>query len=469
MMNHWDLLYGVGVAVSSPFWLAKPSARRKVLGAFSRRMGRMATRQGSGPAVMIHAVSLGEINATRSLIDRLRQERPGLQFVVSVTTDSGFVRGRELYGDTADVSLVRYPLDFSSAIDRLLDAMRPSVVVLLELEVWPNFMRQCARRKIPVILINGRITPASFRRYRLARPLVRTMFSQIDRACVQDATYAQRFEQLGIANDRISVTGTMKFDTAPVGEHLAGQEELAAAVGLSGGGRIWVCGSTGPGEEMLILPIYRRLLQRRPDLRLVIVPRKPERFDEVADLIGAQGFALVRRSQTLTPTLSGSTAFGSEAQARRELTEVRSTGRGGVEGAPAVILGDTIGELRKFYAMADVVFVGRSLVDLGDRQHGSDMIEPAALGKATIVGPFTANFADAMQQFLAADAMVVVPDAAALEQSVAKMLEHPANAAALGQRACQVVRQQQGATERHVRIILDTLDSVPTMGPESAS
>ena len=173
------------------------------------------------------------------------------------------------------------------------------------------------------------------------------MFSQLHRACVQDSTYAQRFEQLGVANDRISVTGTMKFDTAQVAENLDGREELAAAVGLSGGGRIWVCGSTGPGEEAPDPADLSPITACWPDLRLVIVPRKPERFDEVADLIGAQGFDLVRRSKTLAPTVS------------------RSTGRGGDEGTPAVILGDTIGELRMFYAMADVVFVGRTLVDLG--------------------------------------------------------------------------------------------------------
>jgi 3-deoxy-D-manno-octulosonic-acid transferase len=436
------------VAVSSPFWLAKPSARRKVLGAFSQRMGRVATRQDSGQAVMIHAVSLGEINATRSLIDRLRRRRPGLQFIVSVTTDTGFARGRELYGNVPDVTLVRYPLDFSSAIDRLLRALRPSVVVLLELEVWPNFMRRCARLRIPVLLVNGRITPASFRRYRLARPLVGGMFRRLGHVCAQDSTYAQRFEDLGVPRNRLSITGTMKFDNAQVADHLDGQEQLAAEVGLTGASRrIWVCGSTGPGEEQLILPVYRRLRQRWEDLRLVLVPRKPERFDEVAGLIVAAGFNLVRRSQAIAPSLSA------------------SAGRDG----PPVVLGDTIGELRKFYAMADVVFVGRSLIDLGDRQHGSDMIEPAALAKPVIVGPFTANFADAMQQFLAFDSVIVVQDASGLEQSVARLLENPNEAAAIAGRACQVVKREQGATDRHVQVILDTLDSVPTMGPQPPS
>ncbi|MGD1277056.1 MAG: 3-deoxy-D-manno-octulosonic acid transferase [Tepidisphaeraceae bacterium] len=443
-MNHYDIAYGIAVGLASPVWLAKPSMRRKVLRAFSQRMGRVAGRDLSKPAIMIHAVSLGEINATRSLVDTLRAQRPGLHFVVSVTTDTGFERGRELYGSAADVTLVRYPLDFSAAVDRLLDALRPSVVVLLELEVWPNFIRRCARRRLPVVLINGRITTESFGKYRWARPLMGGMFSRLHRVCVQDATYADRFAELGVGPDRISVTGTMKFDTASVAERIDGQDELAAAMGLSPGRqRIWVCGSTGPGEEELILPIYRRLLEQFGDLRLVLVPRKPERFDEVAHLIRAEGFGLLRRSDTQR--------------------EPGGPPPGPGPGPGPVILGDTMGELRKFYALAEVVFVGRTLVDLGPRQHGSDMIEPAALGKPVIVGPHTGNFAEAMERFTRADAMRVVQDAASLEQAVRRCLSQSAEAAQMAARAREVVRSGQGATLRHARIILDTLDSVSTI------
>jgi 3-deoxy-D-manno-octulosonic-acid transferase len=435
MINHYDIAYGLGVGLSSPFWLAHPKARRKVLGALSQRMGNVPSRDVSKPGIMIHAVSLGEINATRSLVDLLRKERPGIDFIVSVTTETGFARGKELYGSTPDVTLVRYPLDFTPAVDRLLLTLRPSLVALLELEVWPNFIRRCAQRKVPVILINGRVTPGSFRRYRLAQPLVGSMFARLSHVAVQDQNYAAKFAELGVPQKRISVTGTMKFDTAVIADHLPGQDELAAAMGLAAGDPVWVCGSTGPGEEALILPIYRELLKRFGNLRLVIVPRKPERFDEVAELIAAQNFAVVRRSRNDPPNPS------------------------------AVILGDTIGELRKFYSLATVVFVGRSLVDLGHRQHGSDMIEPAALAKASIVGPFTANFADAMNCFLAADAMKVVQTARELARDVENLLANAVEAKELGRRAREVVKAQQGATQRHARLILDTLDSLPTMSP----
>ncbi len=441
MINHFDIAYGLGVGLSSPFWLAKQSSRRKVLRAFSQRMGHVPARDLSKPAIMIHAVSLGEINATRTLINVLRAARPGIEFIVSVTTETGYARGQELYGSAKDVTLVRYPLDFTPAVDRLLDTLRPAVVVLLELEVWPNFIRRCAQRKVPVLLINGRITPGSFRKYRLAQPLVGSMFARLHHVAAQDHEYAKRFAELGVPAKRITITGTMKFDTAEIADQIAGQTELAKAVGLSPGQHpIWVCGSTGPGEEAILLPIYRRLLNRFRDLRLVIVPRKPERFNEVAELITTSGFTLIRRSQPNTPPPPTTPA--------------------------PIILGDTIGDLRKFYALASAVFVGRTLVDLGHRQHGSDMIEPAALAKPTVVGPFTANFADAMNCFRQADAMIVAQTPDELEAATEKLLNDPASAKELGLRAREVVKTQQGATQRHANLILDPLNSVLTMKRE---
>jgi 3-deoxy-D-manno-octulosonic-acid transferase len=307
------------------------------------------------------------------------------------------------------------------------------MVVLMELEVWPNFIRACRQRGIPILLINGRLTTSSFQRYKLAKFLVAPTFRRLNQVCAQDLTYAQRFIALGVPPDRVTVTGTMKFDTAQIIDRIPGQEELAAAVGLYPGiDRIWVCGSTGPGEETLILNEYRSLLKRFPNLRLVLVPRKPERFDEVAQIISAAGFPVVRRSNPQIPP------------------------RGNV---PPVVLGDTMGELRKFYAIAEVVLVGRTLVDLGPRQHGSDMIEPAALGKPVIVGPFTGNFAEVMNQFRLDDAMMVVKDALMMGQAVALLLDAPDKALAMGRRAREVVGKGQGATARHADLILKTLDT----------
>jgi 3-deoxy-D-manno-octulosonic-acid transferase len=447
-MNGYDIAYGIGLALSAPFWLAKGSARRKVLKAISQRMGHVtAGAEGHGPTVMIHAVSLGEINATPALVRGLAAARSDLRFVISTTTDTGHSRAQELFGSDARVSLIRYPLDFTSAIRRVLDAFRPSVVVLMELEVWPNFVLQCERRGIPVVLVNGRLTAGSFRNYRLGGPLVRRMFRRLRAVCAQEQAYADRFIALGAPPDRVQVIGTMKFDTAQVAAAIPGAEELAAAVGLHrGNDRVWVCGSTGPGEEEILLGVYRQLRNSHPGLRLVLVPRKPERFDEVAQTIASAGFEVIRRSQSTI------------ANCKLQIANSDVVG--------PVILGDTMGELRKFYSLADVVFVGRTLVDLGSRQHGSDMIEPAGLARPTLVGPFTGNFAEVMNRFRSANAMREVATADELARGLLDALANPAAARAMGLRAQDVVGQSQGATERHMRVILDALDHALNRRPQ---
>ncbi len=432
MINFYDIAYGFGVALSSPYWAIKPSARKKVLTAFSQRMGEVARRESNQPAIMIHAVSLGEINATRALVDALLKQRPDLHIIISTTTKTGYERGQQLYGSASHVTLIRYPLDFTAAVLRVLDALRPSLVVLMELEVWPNFMEQCRRRKIPVILANGRLTTSSFKRYKLVKPIAARMFRQLVRVCAQDQTYADRFETLGVPRDRILVTGTMKFDTSPIADSVEGDATLAWAMGLEVGREpIWVCGSTGPGEEPIILSEYRNLLASFKRLRLVIVPRKPERFDEVAKLIEQFRFKALRRSRAEPPPIDPA--------------------------IPPVILGDTMGELRKFYSLADVVFVGRTLADLGPRQHGSDMIEPAALAKPIVVGPYTGNFDHAMRMLKAADAVLEIVDGESLGQGIRVLISTPAEAKAMGNRAQQVVRAEQGATKLHVEVILANL------------
>lgn len=425
MINLYDIAYALGVGVSAPYWLARSKTRQKVLRALNQRMGREIERRTlPSPAVLIHAVSLGEINATSALVKLLRQARPDLDIIVSTTTDTGYDRGLQLYRSVRNVMLIRFPLDFTSALKRMLDRLRPIVIVLMELEIWPNLLLQCQRQHIPVVLVNGRMTEPAFKKYRLLKPVTAAMFRRIAAICAQDETYAQRFRQLGAPVDRLSITGTMKFDTAQLAERVEGDTQLAQELGLDKE-PLWVCGSTGPGEESIILDVYRALGKQFPALRLAIVPRHPQRFDEVAALIAQAGLALLRRS----------------------------TPRPSADNRP-VILGDTMGELRKFYSLAGVVFVGRSLVDLGPRQHGSDMIEPAALAKAVVVGPWTHNFAEPMRKFREAAAVAQVSDAASLSKVIESWLRDPLSATATGRRAQDVVRLNQGATARHAEIIL---------------
>lgn len=413
-------------------------------------MGRESFQRGSGPGVFIHAVSLGEINATRTLVSELRARRPGLRFVISATTEAGFDRGISLYGSEPDVAVIRYPLDLSAAVQRTLAAARPDVVVLMELEVWPNFVARCARQGIPVLLVNGRLTETSFGRYRLIKPLVATTFRRLWRLCVQDEVYRDRFIALGCNPDRVIVTGTMKFDSAALGSTADAPTlaKISNEMGL-GGGPVWVCGSTGPGEEKLLLDVYRRLLGEVPTLQLVLVPRKPERFEEVAALIQGAGFVALRRSHVKSGKVNAAAAVAA------------------AHGDSPVVLIDSLGELRDFYALATVVFVGRSLLDLGPRQHGSDMIEPAALGKPIVVGPFTSNFADAMTQFRRSSAVAEVADAPALFAATLTLLKNPSAAATTGAAAKEVTQAQRGASARHADAILAAMDA--TNSPATAS
>jgi 3-deoxy-D-manno-octulosonic-acid transferase len=251
--------------------------------------------------------------------------------------------------------------------------------------------------------------------------------------CAQEPTYAERFIALGSPRDRVRVTGTMKFDTAQVAERIEGADLLAEELGLHPASEtVWICGSTGPDEEQLVLDAYRALRAKHPSLRVAIIPRHPERFAEVAKLIESSGFPLIRRSSP-KPDISN------------------------LNSKTAVILGDTMGELRKFYSLGDVVLVCRTLVDLGPSQHGSDMIEPAALAKPVIVGPFTGNFTEVMNAFRAANAMLEVRNLDSLIDVIAGVLADPDASAAMGRRAQDVVRREQGATDRHVEVILDHL------------
>jgi 3-deoxy-D-manno-octulosonic-acid transferase len=436
MPNIYDILYGAGVTISAPVWLLRGRTRRKVFSAFRNRMGHVDARPGTEPLILIHAVSLGEINATRKLVDELSKRRPDLYFVVSSTTETGFKQGLSLYRNMPRVKVVRYPLDFSTAVRRLLDRVRPSLAVLMELEVWPNFIAQCEQRDIPVVLVNGRLTEGSYRNYLRAAPFTRPMFSRLSAVCVQEKVYADRFTHLGARKDRVKVTGTMKFDTALVADRIDGDEELAESLGLKPGEPLWVCGSTGPGEEAIVLDVYRQLLQKHPALRLAIIPRKPERFDEVAALIKESGFELVRRSEV-------------------------AGGKVGFVSHKAVILGDTMGELRKFYSLAAAVFVGRTLVDLGKKQHGSDMIEPCALAKPVVVGPYTTNFAEVMNAFREHKAIAEASNAEELLRTIETWLANPSAARDMAQRSQEIVKRQRGATQRHIDAILQFLPAKP--------
>lgn len=410
-------------------WGLRAKGRAKVMGALRDRGGESRDIAGElgGKIVLIHAVSVGEMNATKRLVEELAARDSSLRFYVTATTETGYARAKELYAGRGDTRVGRFPLDFLANVRRTLDAVRPAAVLLVELELWPNFIEECRARNVPVVVVNGRMTAASARRYKWMGFVGRQMFGGLAAAGVQDEVNRKYFTAAGVPAERVSVTGTMKFDTATVGETVEGAEQAAAGVGLRAGDRVWVAGSTGSGEEEMVLRVYKDLREKIAGLRVVIVPRKPERFDEVAGLIRAAGFGCTRRSE------------------------------GKIGGDSDVMLIDTMGELRKFYAVATVVFVGRTLVDLGPKQHGSDMIEPAALGKVPVVGPFTANFADAMGHLRAGGGVVEVADEQSLTAAMRRLLGDAEDRMRLGRAARDVVVAQRGSTLRNVPLVLAAL------------
>jgi len=394
---------------------------------WSQRLGRVGRKWPDKKCLWLHAVSVGEINAARTLIDALKQSLPDYEIVISATTDTGLARACALY--EKQHSVFYFPFDFSCVMKKAFDRLRPDAILLMELEVWPHLASIAHRRNIPVVVVNGRISDRSFPKYLKFRNITRWMFEKVSLVLAQTQEYANRFIALGCEPGKVIVTSSLKYDTAQTDGAVSGSDRLAEQIRLEND-RLWVLGGTGPGEEQIGLDVFARLKKDLglETLRLAIVPRKPERFDEVAGLIEKTGFDYVRFSK---------------------LKEDNSR----AEGKPAVILGDTMGDLKKFYAMAKVVFVGRTLVPMG----GSDMMEPAALGRCTTFGPHTFNFRQTVDALLEGNGAIVVADAEELYDITKKCFSNPdfANAiAAVGQK---IIRQNQGATQKTVESIIKTV------------
>jgi len=409
-----DVIYAAGALVAAPVWATGMLRTGKWRTDWKARFGRGERVAGDGPRVLVHAVSVGEVNATRALIDLLTAQRPDVRIIVASTTNTGFARAAQLYGDTLDV--VRYPFDFTGSVKRFLDRTRPDVVALMELEVWPNFVQQCDRRSIPVCVVNGRLTERSYHRYQRLGPLIYRAFRQLAAAGVQTDAYAERFAGLGVPRHRIRVLDTMKWDTAQVADTIDGADELARDLGIDRTKPLIVAGSTGPGEEKLLLDA------KLPGVQLLLVPRKPERFDEVA---------------ALDPRMI-----------RRTKPETRNP-------KPETFLLDTMGELRKAYALADVVIVGRTFSPT-EKMGGSDPIEPVALGKAAVIGTDHFNFAEVVTALSCGGGISISRDPMA---SALELLDKPEERRALADAARAVITEHRGATQRYVELVLRLLDA----------
>jgi len=423
-----DFIYLLAALAISPKVIYRLIRQNRYRTGWADRFGRITRTHGEKKCIWIHAVSVGEVNAARTIISRLRQISADFEILITTTTDTGFARAKALYGTEHDVFY--FPFDFSSVMRRAFARIRPAICLLMELEVWPNLVQIANERDIPIVVVNARISDKTFPRYRRIRPVIRPMFNRLALVLAQTEEYAQRFKDLGCDGEKVIVTGSLKYDTAQITDKLDGTEALASQLGL-GTEPFWVAGGTGPGEEKILLDVFAKLKQqgRFAPLRFAVIPRKPERFEEVARLIQQAGFQLIRYSRI---------KHKPQPQAPEK---------------NAVILGDTMGDLRRFYSLATIAFIGRSLVPMG----GSDMIEAAALGKCIIFGPHTFNFKQTVDALLAACGAIVVNNTDELLRVMQKCLTDEDFAATIAANARRVIQQNQGATDKAVTAIMRLL------------
>ena len=451
-----DLFYILLAVMLLPVFIYKAVAHGKYARGLGQRMGHIRPHHSLQPLIWLHAVSLGEVNAARPLIQRLRQHLPDHQLRISTTTRTGYNRACQLFSKE---DVFYFPFDLSWVVSRVFRRLKPSLVILMELEVWYNFMAQAHRFNVPVIIANGRMSRNSSRTYRLIGAIASRMFRRLTHVFAQDQQIAQRFVDAGVPTQRLTIAGTMKYDATFVGPEVPGTKELARAMGIRPTHHLWVAGCTGPGEEEEILTAHQQLLQeRRANIRLAIVPRHPERFAEVASLIRVRGFALRRRSKHPDLPLE-QTPEGPRVMGFGLLDPVGALPR------DTVILGDTMGDLDKFYSLARVVFVGRTLAPLG----GSDMMAPAGLAKPSVFGPHTFNFAQPSQALIDADAAFQINNAAELTPILQRLLSNPTLARTIGRRAQKVIVEHTGATEKHMELIYQILGKSPHHHPRTSA
>jgi 3-deoxy-D-manno-octulosonic-acid transferase len=414
-----NLIYSAALVIFSPLlfyrWLRAGKYRE---GWAEKLLGKAPLRIGDEPCLWFHAVSVGEVLLLRPLVREMARRRPNWEVVISTSTSTGLAVARRVYPD-----LVTFyaPLDFSWSTRRAIARIRPTVLALVELELWPNLIRAAKRSGAKVAIINARLSTRSYRGYRsLRRPLQPTL-GRIDVVAAQNSEYARRFVDLGVPSHRISVTGSVKFDGLENDRNNVKTRELSRLLGLASTDLVFVAGSTMEGEEAAVLAAYNTARRQHRGLRLILVPRHAERFDLVALWLKQNQETVVKRSELKSPA-------------------PRTVG-----GTPPIILIDTIGELGAIWGLADVAFVGGSL---RAGRGGQNMMEPAAYGASVMFGPHVANFRETVEQLLKHNGARQVADAAELTRGLLDDLDDPEAAAARGAAGRDYVLAQHGATGR---------------------
>lgn len=444
-------LYTIGLCLSIatlvPLFLVRGIRANKYLHSFRQRLAMtLPCLPHDRPIIWIHAVSVGEVLAAQPLIQALLSHLSNYQIVLSTTTETGqLIASRRL--PLSGIQRFYFPLDVPYVIRRILNTVKPTLVLIMETEIWPNFLRLCSHKNIPVLLVNGRISERSFRRYKLIKSFFRSVLNHFHLLLMQSQQDAARALALGAQSQKVIITGNLKYDVFPPSE----PPDLASiAKQLQPSDHdIIIAGSTVTGEEPIILEAFTQLIRKRistnshqhpKKLRLILAPRHPERWAEVEHLLKASGLHYIRRSALPCPELS-----------------------------PAhVILLDSMGELAFLYSLARIAFVGGSLVPAG----GHNILEPALFGKPIVVGPYMANFQQITAAFLEAGALIQLrhdPQRTFAEQlldTFESLLENEPQSKAMGQTAKQLIEQHRGATAKtlaHIKSLLEQRASEPTL------
>jgi len=409
------------------YWIFRGITNRTYWTDLGQRFGFGCPQLDDG-CIWIHAVSVGEVQASAPLVKALSRRFPNHKILISTVTPTGRARARRLFGD--DVAHCYLPFETPLAVNKFFNATSPIIALIMETEIWPNLYYACGRRRTPLILVSARISPKSIERYRKLLPLFRETLSYGIVIAAQSKLDANRFEALGAAPERTSVTGNIKFDIEM--DESTAREGEALRKDQFDGRPVWIAASTHDKEEDLVLSAHRLIQRELPNTLLILVPRHPERFSTVQSLLERNRFRFVRRTDDLPCTSD-------------------------IE----VLLGDTMGEVPLFYAASDVAFVGGTLVPIG----GHNLLEPAALGKPVVTGPYLFSTQEIADMFSKVGASSLVNDERELAHAVLELLADPDKARAVGEKGLTLVRDNRGALQRLLDLLEPTMNGVSTYPP----
>ena len=420
----YNLILTFGAVFALPFYFLKMVTTGKYRGSFLQKFGflpsNLKNKISQGDLVWIHAVSVGEVLSCISVIKGIRKEHPNIKILLSTVTETGnYTANTRL---TEVDAVIFFPLDFKWIVKRVINVVNPRMFIIIETDIWPNLLRELKKRKVPCIVINGRVSPRSHRGYCLFKGFFKSVFDGISIFSMQSDVDSDRIIESGANIDNVMVTGNLKFDqTVPVINE-AGKISILTSMGIGPTQNIFIAGSTHKGEEEVILDVYEILKKEWPNLVLILAPRNPERFTEVESLVSMRRLNFVRRTKTTENSHSN---------------------------AIDVIILDTIGELSNIYSVGSLIFVGGSLVNTG----GHNLLEPAAYKKAVLFGPHVYNFSEISQVLKESGGGIQVENKEEFLFHAKRLLDDPSLLKKLGESAYNVIETNQGSTQRNMDII----------------